>query len=127
VRPFRSYYITLPLPAELGRRNIPFAVYGGLKFYETAHVKDLIAHLKLFVNPKDELAWSRVLLLIPGIGPKTAEKMLEEMVSCDTLDSIVHNVIDRYAGSAGKPSRGLVRLARLFAAAEAAPRRCAGG
>jgi DNA helicase-2/ATP-dependent DNA helicase PcrA len=82
---FRSSYITIPLQAELGRRNIPFAVYGGMKFYETAHVKDLIAHLKLFVNPKDELAWSRVLLLVPGIGPKTAERMLGEMVSCETL------------------------------------------
>ncbi len=118
---FRSSYITIPLQAELGRRNIPFAVYGGLKFYETAHVKDLIAHLKLFVNPRDELAWSRVLLLIPGIGPKTAERMLEEMASCETLESIVRNVVDRYAGSAGKPSHGLAGLARLFAGAEAAP------
>lgn len=118
---FRSSYITIPLQAELGRRNIPFAVYGGLKFYETAHVKDLMAHLKIFVNPRDELAWSRVLLLIPGIGPKTAERMLEEMASSETLESIVRNVVDRYAGSAGKPAHGLARLARLFASAEAAP------
>ncbi len=73
---FRSAYITIPLQAELSKRNIP-AVYGGLKFYETAHVKDIVAHLKLFFNPRDELAWNRVLLLIDGIGPKTAERLLE--------------------------------------------------
>ena len=79
---FRSAYITIPLQAELSKRNIPFAVQGGLKFYETAHVKDLIAHLKLFVNPKDELAWSRVLLLVSGVGPRTAERCLEEIKPC---------------------------------------------
>ncbi|OPY02534.1 MAG: DNA helicase II [Syntrophorhabdus sp. PtaB.Bin047] len=111
---FRSSYITIPLQAELGRRNIPFAVYGGLKFYETAHVKDLIAHLKLFVNPKDELAWSRVLLLVPGIGPKTAERMLGEMVSCETLRSVVANVIEPTGTVLGRSSAGLARLARLL-------------
>ncbi len=118
---FRSSYITIPLQAELGRRNIPFAVYGGLKFYETAHVKDLIAHLKLFVNPKDELAWSRVLLLVPGIGPKTAERMLGEMAAPETLSSIVENVIMPVGAARGRSSAGLTRLARLLEAAETEP------
>ena len=47
-----------------------FGVHGGLKFYETAHVKDFAAHLKLFVNLKDELAWNRVLLLVSGVGSR---------------------------------------------------------
>ncbi len=116
---FRSSYITIPVQAELGRRNIPFAVYGGLKFYETAHVRDLLAHLKLFVNPKDELAWSRVLLLIPGVGPKTAEKMIAGIAPCADLHAIKTRVIDEYARSGA--SRGLQRLADLLEAASAGP------
>src|SRR5208337_3900830 len=98
---FRSAYITIPLQTELSRRNIPFAVYGGLKFYETAHVKDVVAHLKLFDNPKDELAWMRVLLLVPGVGPRTAEKLLEEIGACPTLDAIIGSVIERHARGGG--------------------------
>ncbi|MFA5157116.1 MAG: ATP-dependent helicase [Candidatus Omnitrophota bacterium] len=73
---FRSAYISIPLQAELSKRNIPYRVFGGLKFYETAHVKDLLAHLRVISNPKDELSWLRILMLIPGIGPKTADKVM---------------------------------------------------
>jgi DNA helicase II / ATP-dependent DNA helicase PcrA len=110
---FRSAYITIPLQAELSKRNIPYAVHGGLKFYETAHVKDLIAHLKLFLNPKDELAWSRVLLLVSGIGPRTVEKLLDEMAPHRTLDSIIKGVLQKYTPG-GKFSEGLVRLVQLL-------------
>ncbi len=110
---FRSAYITIPIQAELSKRNIPFAVYGGLKFYETAHAKDVVAHLKLFVNPKDELAWSRVLMLIPGIGPKTAEKLLGEISCCPTLDSIVTDVIENQV-KARAYSEGMARLKELL-------------
>lgn len=110
---FRSAYITIPLQAELAKRNIPFAVQGGLKFYETAHVKDLIAHLKLFVNPKDELAWSRVLLLVSGVGLKTAEKLLEEMAPCVSLEAICENVIGKFSGPQ-KSASGLSTLGRLL-------------
>jgi DNA helicase-2/ATP-dependent DNA helicase PcrA len=118
---FRSSYITIPLQAELGRRNIPFAVYGGLKFYETAHVKDLVAHLRLFVNPRDELAWSRVLLLVTGVGPKTAERMIGEMAPCESLGSIRKNVLDRHARAAAKYSDGLARLSGLLSRDETNP------
>ncbi len=117
---FRSAYITIPLQAELSKRNIPFAVQGGLKFYETAHVKDLIAHLKLFVNPKDELAWSRVLLLVSGVGPRTAERFLEEIKPCINLEAILHTVITKYT-RAGKSSEGLVRLEQLLARRQTDP------
>jgi DNA helicase-2/ATP-dependent DNA helicase PcrA len=117
---FRSAYITIPLQAELSKRNIPFAVHGGLKFYETAHVKDLIAHLKLFINPQDELAWSRVLLLVSGIGPRTVEKLLEEMTAHQTLDSIVKGVLQKYTPG-GKSSEGLVRLTQLLLKAPREP------
>ncbi len=111
---FRSAYITIPLQTELGRRNIPFAVYGGLKFYETAHVKDVVAHLKLFENPKDELAWMRVLLLVPGVGPKTAETLLGEIAGHPTLDSIIGNVIERHAKAGGGCAKRLADLGKLL-------------
>ena len=110
---FRSAYITIPLQAELSKRNIPFAVYGGLKFYETAHVKDVIAHMKLFVNPKDELAWNRVLLLIDGVGPRTAEKILEEISRCTTAETIINDVIEKHAVGRGY-SAGLARLKNVL-------------
>jgi DNA helicase-2/ATP-dependent DNA helicase PcrA len=114
---FRSAYITIPLQAELSKRNVPFTVYGGLKFYETAHVKDVIAHLRLFVNPKDELAWNRVLLLVNGVGPKTAEKLLEEIAPCTTLESILHDVIEKHA-QGHSYSEGLSRLANFITKAQ---------
>ncbi|MEE8360134.1 MAG: ATP-dependent helicase, partial [Candidatus Omnitrophota bacterium] len=60
---FRNLYISIPLQAELNKRNIPYHVFGGMKFNETAHVKDVIAHLKVIANPKDELSWTRILTL----------------------------------------------------------------
>jgi len=62
------------LEVELARRNIPFVKYGGLKFLEAAHVKDLIAVLRWAENPRDEVAAFRVLQLLPGIGPGHARR-----------------------------------------------------
>ena len=59
----------------LNRKNIPYIKYGGQKFTEAAHVKDVLAHLKVYLNPKDTISWSRILMLIEGIGPKTAEEL----------------------------------------------------
>lgn len=72
---YRSNFLSLPLQLALSKLNIPFAVYGGIKFIETAHIKDVLAFLKVQHNPADELSLSRVLTLIEGIGPKTAEKI----------------------------------------------------
>ena len=60
------------LEIELTRRNLPYRKYGGLRFLEAAHVKDLIALLRLAENPRDEVAWFRVLQLLDGVGPSTA-------------------------------------------------------
>ncbi len=93
---FRSSYLSIPLQAELSRRNIPFVVFGGLKFYEMAHVKDLIAHLKVIANPKDELAWNRVLMLIKGIGQKIGGQILKEISACSSLKEILEVVFHKY-------------------------------
>lgn len=93
---YRSSYISIPLQAALSKRNIPYQVFGGLKFYETAHVKDIMSHFKIIVNPKDELAWNRVLMLIEGIGPKTAEKISDEIMSCSNFSDIIERVFSKY-------------------------------
>ncbi len=93
---FRSSYLSIPLQAELSKRNIPFIVFGGLKFYETAHVKDIMSHLKILVNPKDELSWNRILMLIEGIGPKTSNKILKEIIKCSFLKEVLENVFQKY-------------------------------
>jgi len=67
------------LELELGRRNIPFVKYGGLKFLEAAHVKDLLAILRWAQNPHDALAAFRVLQFLPGVGPRQARAALEHL------------------------------------------------
>ncbi|MCJ7797148.1 MAG: ATP-dependent helicase, partial [Thermoleophilia bacterium] len=72
---FRASHHSLALELELGRRDIPFVKYGGLKFVEMAHVKDLLAFLRLAENPRDQIAAMRALLLVPGIGPARAREL----------------------------------------------------
>ena len=74
---FRNGRDSFDLEIELNRKNIPFVKFGGLKFTEAAHVKDVLAHVRVLVNPMDTLAWNRVLMLIDGIGPKTAQDLFE--------------------------------------------------
>ncbi|HVY52249.1 MAG TPA: ATP-dependent helicase [Devosia sp.] len=76
---FRSASHSGPLEIELTRRNIPFVKYGGLKFLDSTHVKDLLAVLRWAENPRDRIAGFRVLQLLPGIGPGTAGKVLDIM------------------------------------------------
>jgi len=74
---FRASHHSMLLEAELSRRNIPFHKYGGLKFVETAHVKDLMAFLRLAENPRDVVAGMRVLPLLPGIGSGKARQLMD--------------------------------------------------
>jgi DNA helicase-2/ATP-dependent DNA helicase PcrA len=76
---FRAGHHSLDLELELARRNIPFQKYGGLRFIEMAHVKDLLAFLRAAENPRDTLAGARMLQLIPGIGPKKAAQLLARL------------------------------------------------
>ncbi|GIV58842.1 MAG: DNA helicase [Rhodothermaceae bacterium] len=78
---FRSSHNTYDLEVELNRRNIPYVKYGGLKLSEAAHVKDVLAHLRVVENPNDAVAWHRILQLIDGIGPKTAADLIEWITS----------------------------------------------
>jgi len=77
---FRASHHSITLEAELARHNIPFVKYGGLKFTETAHVKDLMAILRLAENPRDMVAGMRLLMLLPGVGPAKARRTMEELI-----------------------------------------------
>ena len=65
---FRSSFHSFDLEIELARHGLPFIKRGGVKFIETAHVKDLLAHLRVVANPLDLVSWHRVLMLIEGVG-----------------------------------------------------------
>jgi DNA helicase-2/ATP-dependent DNA helicase PcrA len=77
---YRSHYHSIELQLELARRNIPYRVQSGVRFFEQAHIKDVVSYLRVIVNPRDELAWKRILRMIPGIGRATANRIYESLV-----------------------------------------------
>lgn len=81
---YRSHYQSMEIQMEFQKRGIPFEVRSGLKFFEMAHIKDVLAHLRILVNPYDELSWVRALKLIPGIGNVTARRIFREIFSSDS-------------------------------------------
>jgi DNA helicase-2/ATP-dependent DNA helicase PcrA len=76
---YRSHYHSLELQLELTRRAIPYTVRSGVRFFEQAHIKDVISYLRIITNPRDEMAWKRVLMLIPQVGPATASRIWERI------------------------------------------------
>lgn len=78
---FRSSNHSSALEIELTRRNVPFVKYGGLKFLDAAHVKDLLAVLRFAQNPRDRVAGFRLLQLLPGVGPQTAGRILDTIAA----------------------------------------------
>jgi DNA helicase-2/ATP-dependent DNA helicase PcrA len=76
---FRAAHHATELELALGRRRIPYVKYGGLRFLQAAHVKDLVALLRLLDNPRDELAWFRVLQLLEGVGAATARRIIADL------------------------------------------------
>ncbi len=78
---FRSSNHSGALEVELTRRNVPFVKFGGLKFLDSAHVKDLLAVLRFAQNPRDHVAGFRLLQMLPGIGPQTAGKILDTIAT----------------------------------------------
>jgi DNA helicase-2/ATP-dependent DNA helicase PcrA len=77
---YRASHHSVLLEGELTRRNIPYVKYGGLKFLEAAHIKDLMCFLRLAENPRDLVAGGRVLQLLPGIGPKRARTLMDQLI-----------------------------------------------
>ncbi len=78
---FRASHHSGALEVELTRRNIPFVKFGGLKFLDSAHVKDMLAALRFAQNPRDRVAGFRLMQLLPGIGPSTAQRVIDQMAA----------------------------------------------
>ena len=77
---YRSHFHALELQLELTKRNIPFSITSGIRFFEQAHIKDVAAFLKLVLNPRDELSFKRLAQLLPGIGGKGADRLWKTFV-----------------------------------------------
>jgi DNA helicase-2/ATP-dependent DNA helicase PcrA len=97
---FRASHHSGPLEVELTRRNIPFVKYGGLKFLDAAHVKDVLAVLRFAENAKDRVAGFRVLQLLPGIGPSGAGRLLDAVAATNDPAAALsdHRPHERTAG-----------------------------
>jgi DNA helicase-2/ATP-dependent DNA helicase PcrA len=112
---FRSSFHSFDLEIALSRRNIPFVKRGGFRFVESAHVKDVLAHLRVVENPEDAVSWHRILLLLEGIGPKSSQDLLAR----------IGGVPQPWEALAAAPGRGkaageVQRLAQLLGEVAAA-------
>lgn len=97
---FRSGFHSFDLEIELNRANIPYQKFGGFKFVETAHIKDMIAHLRVLLNPRDAVSWNRILLLLDGVGPRTAAAVIDAIMDGRLTFSKTHDLA--VAGSKGE-------------------------
>ncbi|MBW2001276.1 MAG: ATP-dependent helicase [Deltaproteobacteria bacterium] len=111
---FRAGYHSFELELELTRRNIPFAKYGGFKFMESAHIKDLLAHLRVIINKDDILSWGRLLRLLKNVGHGRSQAIIDWMKK----EHVVAGRIDEWPGIR-KEREGLTKLAKLMNALSA--------
>ncbi|HYP68532.1 MAG TPA: ATP-dependent helicase [Thiobacillaceae bacterium] len=106
---FRTSHHSAALEIELTRRNIPFVKFGGLKFLEAAHVKDVLSVMRWVENPRDRIAGFRVVQLLPGIGPKTAGLVLDNLVQTqDVMTGLRESRVPGAAAQAWQEFLGLV-------------------
>jgi DNA helicase II / ATP-dependent DNA helicase PcrA len=85
---YRAHYHSMELQMELTRRDIPFEIRSGLRFFEQAHIKDVIAFLRVMTNPTDEISWKRIFKMFPKIGKKTADNLYDFLKTSDNPVSL---------------------------------------
>ncbi|MFH1037530.1 MAG: ATP-dependent helicase [PVC group bacterium] len=101
---YRSHYHSMEVQMELTRREVPFTIRSGLRFFEQAHIKDILAYLKIIDNPRDEIAWKRLLVMLPRIGPRSAEKIWDFLrESTDPLRALEGEEMETALPSGAKP------------------------
>ncbi len=108
---FRSSFHSFDLEIELARHNIPFVKRGGFRFMETAHVKDLLAYLRVLSNPQDAISWGRILLLLEGVGSQLTQKLIAWILSGTTPWARLKSFETK-----GKAAHGLRTLAQVLEA-----------
>ena len=99
---YRSHFHALELQMELTRRNIPFSITSGIRFFEQAHIKDLAAYLKFIVNPRDETAFKRIVRLLPGVGAKGADKIWNAFLAQFSPGASLSKALEKLAASVPK-------------------------
>src|SRR5256712_2987273 len=109
---FRSSFHSFDLEIELTRRNIPFVKRGGFKFIETAHVKDILAHLRVMQNPRDAVSWNRLLTLIEGIGPRKSQALIDAILAQESKG--LKALKEAAAKGSGPSVQGLQDLLRVL-------------
>jgi len=99
---YRSHFHALELQLELTRRQIPFSITSGIRFFEQAHIKDIAAFMKFIVNPRDEAAFKRIVGLLPGVGAKSADKIWKFFQAEYSLGAGLAGVLRKFASSVPK-------------------------
>ncbi|CAN5582238.1 ATP-dependent helicase [soil metagenome] len=110
---YRSHYHSLELQLELTRRNIPYRIQSGVRFFEQAHIKDVVSYLRIIVNPRDELAWKRLLKMIPSVGNATANKIYESLAYAENPFALVRSEPSAVADGLTLKSENTASNARL--------------
>jgi DNA helicase-2/ATP-dependent DNA helicase PcrA len=113
---FRASFHSFDLEIELNRDGIPFIKVGGFKFMEYAHIKDVLAHLRVISNPLDRISWYRILLLLDNIGPKTAMDIYETILAEQSGYTGIFAIQPM-----SRRSKGIARLKDLFSTINAKP------
>jgi DNA helicase-2/ATP-dependent DNA helicase PcrA len=106
---YRAHYQSLEVQLEFTRRGIPFSITSGLRFFEQAHIKDVAAFMKFSVNPNDEVAFKRMVKLLPGIGAKSAETLWTKTSSTLAAGKAITEVLSGYKAPA-KSEKSLTQL-----------------
>ncbi len=115
---FRTSHHSGPLEVELTRSNIPFVKFGGLKFLDSAHIKDMLAVLRFAQNPRDRVAGFRLMQLLPGVGPSSAQRVLDQMA--EKTDPIAALAEIPVPPRAGEDWMGFVQTLQQICAGRAA-------
>lgn len=93
---FRNGWHSNDLEVELSAAGIPFIKHGGMKFVEAAHIKDILAHLRVCHNPMDSVSWLRILLLLEGVGPRTANDLIKAILEArGNFQTLVHKDFEK--------------------------------
>jgi DNA helicase-2/ATP-dependent DNA helicase PcrA len=103
---YRSHFHALELQMELTKRQIPFSITSGIRFFEQAHIKDVAAHLKFIANPRDEAAFKRIVRLLPGVGARSADKIWSAFQAAHSagagLAKVLRKITPSVPGKAGE-------------------------
>lgn len=111
---YRAHYHSMELQMELTCQGVPFTIRSGIRFFEQAHIKDLIAYLRVIANPRDESAWKRILQLYSRIGPKNASQIWKYISLQENPADAVFKQEFINCGSKGECVKSLIKLSNTL-------------